>query len=194
MTGPRTLKEAQDDFAKAWAEYRAAERDALHSLLLRVRFYRLVDWIQSKVVAVQNFQNECERRRRTLDWALRFRDEARAMPEAPPPDSQIDPIIWKAMRDSYVAQAEDLEEQARAGHSPKLMAGAPTIFAGRVNYCRAARDGDCHWSGCPRICTCQRYPTHVAMDCPLHGDEPTTHCPLDKGCDRCLRALDNCEC
>lgn len=51
-----------------------------------------------------------EQRSRTLFWAQRFRDAEAAMPDDPPED--VDPLIWKAQREAYLAQARDLEEQA----------------------------------------------------------------------------------
>lgn len=52
----------------------------------------------------------------------------------------------------------------------------------RVNFCRASLgDGECFWEGCPQI----------------HDGEPAKsgrHCPLDKGCPRCLLPTEECEC
>lgn len=51
----------------------------------------------------------------------------------------------------------------------------------RVNFCRGHRDGDCFWEGCPQ----------------LREHEPARsgrHCPLDEGCPRCLRTIEECTC
>lgn len=47
---------------------------------------------------------------------------------------------------------------------------------GRVNFCRASTDGECSWDLCPQLLVYQ------------------PHCPLDKGCPRCLVEEDHCEC
>lgn len=51
----------------------------------------------------------------------------------------------------------------------------------RVNFCRAHKDGECGWDGCPQ----------------LREGEPARsgrHCPLDEGCPRCCRAKEECIC
>lgn len=55
------------------------------------------------------------------------------------------------------------------------------MMSERVNFCRACRDGECFWEECPQ----------------LRDNEPAAtgrHCPLDKGCPRCLLADDQCNC
>ncbi|MBD3762601.1 hypothetical protein [Rhizorhabdus sp.] len=50
-----------------------------------------------------------------------------------------------------------------------------------VNFCRAQKDGECSWAGCPQ----------------LRDGEParsSRHCPLDEGCPRCCRAEEECIC
>lgn len=48
----------------------------------------------------------------------------------------------------------------------------------RVNFCHAARDGDCIHPDCPQNVPATRQ----------------SHCPLDKGCPRCLLSIEDCEC
>lgn len=48
---------------------------------------------------------------RTAAWAIRFREAAAAMPAEAPED--IDPIIWEAQRQAYLAQAEELESEVK---------------------------------------------------------------------------------
>lgn len=45
---------------------------------------------------------------RTRMWAASFRTSATLHDEAPRP-ADVDPIIWKSMRDSYASEAERLE-------------------------------------------------------------------------------------
>lgn len=167
----KTLTEEMLELRQAWL-------DLMDAIARRAGLYWLMGRGLRAASRVVAFRASREMRQRTLAWAGKFRTEAENMPADPPPESQIDTVLWKAMRDGYLAKAEEMRREALLyGHVGSVTyAGPPSVFPGRANYCRAARDGDCYWDMCPAN----------------SGEYLGKHCPLDKGCSRCLRA--ECEC